>query len=297
MVRPVAAVLVVLCSCGPGVEPPHLLYSQDAQSLSNPFPDARAVARTGFWKPFIPAKVSHSLAALLDGYGPVLAQVEGTGNFAPTLLPATERLDRNSLQGAFVRLQQVGSDWQVLEADVPAESSRATLIAEGKTVPDDFPEFVLARPTRPLPEGMNGMLVVKKGLRTEAGVALGRGFDLGSEMTERCRTAAKVLGIAETDVLLALPVTAAPVSARFTGIVTALEALPAAQMSVAAHGMLHRDDGDYFDGKWAPTDADWSQLSKWTEKWSWEKPAQDIGSIFYGSFPSHDLRENGVWKD
>jgi hypothetical protein len=290
-------VLAVLAGCGPHVEPPHLLYSQDAQSLSNPFPDPRALARASFWKPFIPTKVWHSMASLLDGYAPVLAQVEGTGNFAPTLLPASERLDRTSLPGLFVRLQEGPGGWQVLEAQVPAESSRDSLIAEGKPVPDDFPEFVLARPTVALPEGAHGMLVVKKGLRTEAGVALGQGFDLGTEMTDRCKTAAAALGVADSEVLLALPVTGAPVSARFNTIVAALETLPAAQMAVAAHGMLHRDDGDYYDGKWTPADADWSQLAHWTEKWSWERPASDIGAIVYGSLPSYDLRQDGVWKE
>src|SRR6478752_4142812 len=92
-------VLLALSACGPGVEPPHLLYSSDAQSLSNPFPDSRAVARPQFWKPFIPAKAAtRPMRDMLDGYGTVLAQLEGIGNYGPTLLPASERLDRESMK-------------------------------------------------------------------------------------------------------------------------------------------------------------------------------------------------------
>ncbi len=291
--------ILAVAACGPGVEPPHLSYSADAQSLSNPFPDQRAVARPQFWKPFIPAKAAASKAMreLLDGYGPVLAQVEGVGNFGPTLLPVTERLDRATLGHVFARLIENDGAWEVLEADVPAESSRDGLIAEGKDVPDDFPEFVLARPTRALPEGKRGMLVVKRGLKTEGGVELGRGFELDAQMLERCAAAAKALGVAETEVLLALPVSGAPVSQRFEKIVQALDALPPAVISVAPHGMLQRDDGRYFDGRWAPADADWSMLLPWTEKWSWAKPADAIEAVIYGTYPSHDLRESGVWRE
>jgi len=290
--------LALVSACGPGVEPPHLLYSADAQSLQNPFPDQRAVARPQFWKPFIPAKAANRpMRDLLDGYGAVLANLEGIGNYGPTLLPTSERLDRASLSGAFARLIEMDGAWTVLEADVPAESSRDGLIAEGKAVPDDFPEFVLARPTRALPEGTNGMLVVKKGLKTEGGALLGRGFDLDRAMLERCALAAKALGVPDSDVLLALPVSGAPVSQRFKTIVQGLDALPPAPMTIAPHGMLQRDDGLYFDGKWTPADADWSMLLPWTEKWSWARPADAIDAIIYGTYPSHDLRENGVWKD
>lgn len=299
MNRLFATSLLVLAACGPGVEPPHLLYSADAQSLENPFPDTRAVARPSFWKPFIPARAAtRTMRELLDGYGPVLERVEGIGNFGPTLLPASERLDRASLQGRFARLVESASGaWAVLEADVPAESSRDGLIAEGKPVPDDFPEFVLARPTRALPEGANGMLVVKKGLKTEAGVELGRGFGVDAAMSERLGVAAKALGVSESELLLALPVTGAPVSKRFEKIVAGLDALPAPQLTVAAHGMLQRDDGLYFDGVWTPQDADWSELQQWTEKWRWARPADAIGQIIYGTFPARDLRADGVWKE
>src|SRR4051812_19491644 len=81
MKRPLFVLVVSLCGCGPKVEPPHLLYSQDAQSLSNPFPDARAVARPDFWKPFIPAKAANGpMRTLLGGYGAILAGTEGVGN-------------------------------------------------------------------------------------------------------------------------------------------------------------------------------------------------------------------------
>jgi hypothetical protein len=293
-VLPLLLLWLLVTACGPGVEPPHLLYSADAQSLSNPFPDLRAPARPGFWKPFIPSKaVNTDLRNLLDGYSVALSQAEGIGNFNATLLPVSERLDRASIAGHFVRL--MGSD--VLEADLPAESSRDALLSEGATVPDDFPEYVFVRPTRALPENQSGMLVVKKGLRTESGVELGRGFDFDSDMQARCKAAAQVLGIDESEVLLALPLKAAPVTARFNTIRAALDALPAPVMTIGAHGMLQRDDGQYFDGTWTAQDADWSQLSPWLEKMSWATPASHVGSVVYGTLPSYDLREDGVWKD
>jgi hypothetical protein len=290
----IAPVLLLLCVCGPSVEPPHLLYSADAQSLSNPFPDLRASSRPDFWKPFVPSKaVNKDLRDLLDGYATALLQTEGVGNFNATLLPVSERLDRASIAGHFVRLD--GSD--VLEADLPAESSRDALLNEGAAVPDDFPEYIFVRPTRALPENHTGMLVVTKGLRTEKGEELGRGFDFDSEMQARCQTAAKALGIEESEVLLALPLKAAPVTARFNTIRAALDTLPPAPMAVGTHGMLQRTDGQYFDGTWTAQDQDWSQLKPWLEKQSWARPAAHVGTVLYGTFPSHDLREDGVWKE
>jgi hypothetical protein len=290
----IAPVLLLLCACGPSVEPPHLLYSADAQSLSNPFPDLRVSSRPGFWKPFVPSKaVNKDLRDLLDGYATALSQTEGIGNFNATLLPVSERLDVTSIAGHFVRLNGTA----VLEADVPAESSRDALTREGAAVPDDFPEYIFVRPTRALPENQSGMLVVKKGLRTEKGEELGRGFDFDNDMQARCKTAALALGIDESEVLLALPLKAAPVTARFNTIRAALDTLPPATMTVGTHGMLQRDDGQYFDGTWTAQDPDWSQLSPWLEKMSWATPAAHVGSVVYGTFPSHDLRENGVWKE
>ena len=59
-------VLLLAAGCGSGgggqdagAEPPHLLWSADAQSLDNPFPDTRLITATGvalradFYKPFM----------------------------------------------------------------------------------------------------------------------------------------------------------------------------------------------------------------------------------------------------
>src|SRR5256885_2441828 len=55
-------------------------------------------------------------------------------------------------------------------------------------------------------------------------------------------------------------------------------------MQVAAHGMLARSDGTYFDGVWKATDSDFASLSKWLEKWSWARPAADVAEVVYYTF-------------
>jgi hypothetical protein len=304
-----AALLAVLAltACQPAVEPPHLQWDQDALSSSNPFPDLRLltpdgfVTRDGWYAPFLPPKAAtRKMKDLLAGYASALGTVEGVGNFGPTLLPVTERIDRATLQGTIARLVKTDTGWEVLEAEVHVESSRDLLIREGIEIPSDYPEFIVARPSVILPDGAEGLLVVKTGLKTEDGAPLGRGFsaDGDAQMQARFKAAASALGLAEKDLLLALPLKAAPVRARFERLAQWAEALPAPpKANIGAHGLIAGENSQLPDGVWNSTDADFPTLLTWLEKWKWARPADQVAKVIIGTLDAKDLRQDGVWNE
>lgn len=305
-----AALLFALAfaACQPAVEPPHLQWEKDALSTSNPFPDLRLlkpdgfVTRDGWYAPFLPPRAAtRKMKDLLAGYAAALATVEGVGNFGPTLLPVTGRIDRTTLQGTMARLIYTPAGWKVLEAEVHVESSRDLLIREGIEIPSDYPEFVVARPSVILPDGADGMLVVRTGMKTEDGVLLGRGFaadEPNGEMAVRCKVAADALGIAEKDVLLALPLKAASVKARFNILSQWAEGLAAPpKVTIGAHGLIAGENSQLPDGVWNSTDADFPTLLTWLEKWKWARPADKVEKVIIGTIDGKDLRQDGVWND
>lgn len=307
MRRALALVALAAAACQPAVEPPHLQYSKDVSSLENPFPDVRLLSsgtftvREGWYTPFLPPRAAtRQMRALLAGYASALTTVEGVGNFGPTLLPASERLDRQSLAGTMVRLVRTESGWEVFDADVTVESSRDLLFDEGFDIPADYPEFLVARPNAILPDGAEGMLVVKAGLRTEAGAPLGRGFgaEQDPEHAARVKAAAKALGLAERDILLALPLRAAPVKARFERLAAWAEALPAPpRVEIGPHGFLAAENSRLLDGVWRASEPDFLTANKWLEKWSWARPADRIEAVVFGTVDARDLRQDGVWSE
>jgi hypothetical protein len=307
MRRALAALVLVLAACQPAVEPPHLQYEKDALSIDNPFPDLRLMqsgaftVRDNWYVPFLPARATtRQMKQLLGGYARALVTVEGVGNFGPTLLPVSTRVDRTSLAGTMARLVKTPGGWEVLEAEVAVGSSRDILLEEGQEVPADYPEFVIARPSVILPDGAEGMLVVKVGLQTEGGERFGRGFGVEAdpEARARAKTAAAVLGLAEGEVLLALPLRAAPVKARFEKLAAWAEGLAAPpQVTIGAHGLEAVENSQRPDGVWAAGDPDFSTLNPWLEKRSWATPADAVGKVVLGSVLARDLREDGVWNE
>ena len=306
MRRALFLVAATLAACGPAVEPPHVLYTADALSADNPFPDLRLVRdgrlqlREGWYSKLLPQKaLTRAMRQLLDSYEGAVSETDGVGNFGPTLFPLSERVERASLQGVAVRLIKTADGWAVLEADVPVALSRDALIEEGIEAPADYPEFLVVRPAVVLPQGQEGMLVLKKGIRTEGGELLGRGFGAAqeAEMVARLKTAAGVLGLPESDLLLAMPLRASTVGRSFERVVAWAGNIAPPAIEVGAHALRSEGMLRYPDGVWTPADADWGTLMPWLERRDWSRPATAVGQVVYGTVQMRDLRVNGVWTE
>ena len=283
---------LVLCACPAPPEPPHLLWSADAQSLDNPFPDERLATggavtfRKGWYKPFFPAE---KVTPKVNGYFNLVArqaatEVTALGNFGSTLIPASEPLDPASLHGHVARLVKDGTTWRVLERDVTVEHPREILARYGQSFPDGWPEYLATRPSVPLPEGHDGLLVVLKGPKTAAGVELGVGDEFKKDNTID-DGALSVLGVKRDDVLYYLPLHAGDVSTPLRGLATWAAAHPAAVTIPTKSG------GTAPKGVWRKTDSDWSALSPWLEQSGFSRPATHVGTVVISSFAARDVRE------
>ncbi|MHB8873705.1 MAG: alpha/beta hydrolase family protein [Myxococcaceae bacterium] len=294
-----------LAGCPEPKEPPHLLYEQDAQSLDNPFPDLRLVSSRGFevrpdwYKPFLmPKAATAKMREFFAAYGASAVQVKGVGNFGSTLLRVSEAVDPSTIGGTVARLRKTADGYEVLEAEVKVSHSRQALAGTGKEASEGFPEFLVVEPSVILPEGDEGLLVVKRGLKTAAGVAFGRGvsFDREKGSAERVKAAARALGVKEDEVLLTLPLKAEWVSPVFKALAEWTVSGQVPSFTIPAKAIIPDDPGTRPVGVWSAGDTDWNKLSPWLEKNAWGAPADLVGKVVVGTFQSRDLRENGTWK-
>lgn len=295
-----AALLVVATACSPAVEPPHLLWSADAQHLDNPFPDERLVTdgrltlRPRWYQPFLPkAAVTAAATAYFKSVGAQAErEVSSVGAFGATLLLASEPLDATTVAGTAARLVR-GDDgaWQVLERGVSVEHARTFLERRGLELPADAPHFLFVRPAVPLPAGKEGLLVVLTGAKTQAGVALGRGFQWEAARGDLAAVA-KALGVAEGEVLLALPQRAPDVVAPLRTLAAWARANPPA-VTVPAKG-LAADSTRV--GHWASTDPDWNTLGPHLTTHAFSRPATHVGRVMLGQLAARDVRDRGVFK-
>lgn len=296
--------LLSLCllACGPAVEPPHFLWSTDAQSLDNPFPDERLLVdgaitlRPKWFQPFLPKK---AITAKSSGYfNAVGAQARGLSAqsaFGPTLLLPSEPLDPDSLRGSVARLVREGTGWRVLERTVAVQHPRDVLAAYGHAFTADTPEFLFARPGVPLPEGTDGLLVVLRGPRTRGGVSFGRGATFAATKPELVQVA-NALGVRPDDVLLTLPQHAGDVTASPRALARWAEAHPAT-ITIPAQGLVDdENNGSRPVGLWRSTDANFSRLSPWLEKHAFARPVTHVGVVVIGELGAKDLREHGVFR-
>lgn len=300
------AVLSLAVACGPApVEPPHLLYSTDVASLDNPFPDARLVgpgfgARPGWYLPWLhPKAQTTKVTKLLDGWAQrSAAEVTAVGAFSPTLLRASVPFEPASVRGSVARLVKVGDGYQVLERTVPVEHSRDSLADTGREPDASYPDFLLARPTTPLPDGAEGLLVVLDSLKGAGGVALGRGFDFEADAAAKARAAqaAQALGVDEARVLLVLPQSAPKARAPLEALAAFVDAQPPPVVTVPARGLSTEGGVTRPVGTFRPGDAEWALLTPWLEKPSYARPASHVGQVTIGTFPARDLRDGGLWK-
>ncbi|MBS1148417.1 MAG: Extracellular lipase, Pla/cef family [Myxococcaceae bacterium] len=306
------ALLFLAIGCGGGgVEPAHLSWSEDAQSLENPFPDTRLLTATGaalradFYRPFmLPRAITGKAKTFFNGYVTAAAtELGGFGNFAPVLLRTSAPVDPASLPGSVARLRKTASGYEVLEANVTVEhstdvlkgTSRTLVSADGGTL--DFPEFFLARFGVPLPEGEEGLLVVKKGLKTKSGELFGRGFEWDKAAARPdLQAVAAALSIAPSEVLLALPQKAAGVTAPIKSLAAWVDTAPGlAAVTIPPKGMEVAGNAMRPVGIWKSTEPDWTTIKYWLEKASFGRPATDVAQVVLGEIAARDLREAGVW--
>ncbi len=286
---------VVSWSCTEEEEPPHFLWSADAQSLANPFPDERLIVngtaqlRDGWYEPFFPAEKT---TPLMRAYMRRIAEqakthVTAFGNFGSTLLPASEPLDPASLRGHVRRLVKDTSGWRVLEADVTVEHPSDLVASAELSYPTGWPEFLATRPSVPMPEGREGLLVVLRGPKTAGGVLLGQGREF-TENNTIDQGALKALGVSEEEVIYFQPLRAANVTAPMKKLAAWAEANPGV-VTIPAKGA-----GPV--GRWARADSNFIQLNEWLERNEFSTPASHVGTVLIGSFAAKDLREEGHFK-
>lgn len=296
---------LLVIACGPpphGEEPPHLLYSTDEQSLDNPFPDARLITANGvtlrpnWYRPFLmKGAVTAKVNAFFAGYAEAAKELNGFGNFAPTLVRVSDPIDPSSLSGVAVRLRKVGEKYEVLEANVAVEHSRDSLAGTGVTATEDYPEFLVVRPALPIWSGGDGLLVLKKGINTVDGRELGRGFEVEDDEGSMARisAAADALGIPEDDVLLALPIRTLAFNPNPVAHWTTLA--PPPTVTIPAKGTLTPEFGGAIRvGAWTSTDPDWSTVAGPLARRV--NPPKDVGQVILGTFTERDLREDGRWR-
>ncbi|MFO0594948.1 MAG: hypothetical protein U0228_06580 [Myxococcaceae bacterium] len=294
--------LAALGGCGPVTpppEPPHFLWSADPTSVDNPFPDQRIVADTSqrprWYQTFLPSKaVTARSAAYFNKVGAQFSrEVEGTGAFGGTLLPASEALDPDTVQGSIARLKKNASGgWDVLERAVPVDHLRDVFARRGMPLPEGSPEFLSTRPTVPLPEDTDGLLVVLAGPKTKSGVAFGRA-QAWTDTKPDVSAVAQALGVTPESVLFTLPQHAPKVTAVPRALAAWANAHPPAA-TIPPHAVLADGNATRPVGKWTPADADWSELLRWLERHPFSQPAAHVGQVFIGELAARDLRDGST---
>jgi hypothetical protein len=294
--------VAVFLNCAPPQTPPHFLWSVDAESLENPFPDERLMVdgqlalRPKWYQPFLVEKAS---TPRVNGYlrklGLQAAQdVSAFGAFGPTLVPVSESIDSQSAQGAVVRLtRNQDGRLEVLERKVHVETLRDVLAARSLEVPSGAPEFLFVRPAVPLPEGREGVLAFLRGPKTRQGVMFGADSAWAENQRDRLEVAS-ALGVSVEEVLLTLPQRAGVYS-------TSLRALSnwasthAPVVTIPPHGLVSDGNGARPVGIWNSTDPDWNVVSGYLTSRRFGVSGH-VGQIIIGELATRDVRENGVLK-
>lgn len=289
---------VLVVSCAPGVEGPHLLFNTDPVSLDNPFPDARLVRdghltlRPNWYAPFLAPRARSAKARVLYDAATTAMErdVTGFGNFSGVLLRGSAPLDPASLPGHVARVQRTEVGYAVLERTVTVEHSSASLVEAGLTSQPDLPEFFLARPAVPLLENTQGALVVLAGITTADGQLLERGRDFAAGAnTADLAAVAKALGVAAKDVLLVLPQQGLVVNEPMASLAAWADAHPGV-VTIPARGFV-TTGGRRPVGAWTSSGPDWSVFDPWLAHQPFDVPAVHPGRIILGSFTAFDLRD------
>ncbi len=281
--------------------PPHLLWSADAQSLQNPFPDERLIVdgvanfRVRWYQPFLPRSAITTQSGTYFNAMAMQAreQIHAFGHFGSTLMLASEPLDATTIHGKVARLVKEPGGWRVLERDVLVEHPRETLFKRGiTTYPDGWPEFIATRPSVPMPERSDGLLVVLKGIKTLSGVELGQSneFRAANSIDEGALAA---LDVSAADVIYFLPTKTRDVTSTPRALAAWADANPAA-VTIPPQGIVPDGSSSRPVGLWRSTDPDWNRLVPWLNT-GWRFPNQ-VGTVVIGEFAARDLRENLHFK-
>ncbi len=301
-------VLLVVASCAPPAPPPppvvtegpHLLWSADAQSLENPFPDQRLITdgalklRPKWYQPFLAkSALTAKSAAFFNATGVAMEhEVTTFGNFGGTVLRPSAPLEPTSLAGHVVRVQNTATGWIVIESNVAVQHVSDVLAEKGQggPLPEGMPEFFFVRPAVPLPEGAEGALVFLTGIKTVDGRLL-EPTKAWVDTSPDVSWLAATLGVAEPDILLVLPQQSAAMSSTMTSLAAWAELHPGT-VSIPNKGVVADvNDGQRPVGVWHSTDADWSTLTPWIERRAFGKNATHPGTVVIGEFSAKDLRD------
>jgi hypothetical protein len=303
-------VLVLITAC-PGPKPtpqvtpeaPHLLWSADAQSLDNPFPDQRLITngaltlRKNWYQPFLANKaLTAKSKKFFEATGAALeADVHAFGTFGGTLVLPSAPLDPASLTGHVARLQMTASGWIVLERSVTVQHVSQVLAEAGTPVgdaglPAGIPEFVFVRPSVPLPENAEGAVVFLKGITTADGKPL-EPTKAWVDSNPDISWLATTLGVPESDLLLVVPQASGTLTEPMVKAAAWADAHPGVA-TIPAHGIVPDDNnGTRPVGVWQSTDADWPTISWFMEYHGFGQPSPHPGTVVVGEFTAKDLRD------
>jgi hypothetical protein len=190
---------------GRGVEHGVLvLWSEDARSEDNPFPDERLVDDAGLFAPpegfafrFLPdAAITSSADETFARWNGYLREVGGWGVAAPIALRFSAPLPVDALRADAVRFVVPGA------SDASEHTQPTSIAATVRWVAD--PGYLLVTPTEPLPAGSRVLVAVRRDLVATAPLARSAGFVARARGAGRADIdlASRALGVAVSEIAL-----------------------------------------------------------------------------------------------
>ncbi len=279
----------------PAESGPHVLWSRDAASLDNPFPDGRPLAREP-WPPFVPEEVLGPGTVELFRAQRAQLDTDGVAPMTPILVRFSEAVDPATVTPDAVFFADAAG------ARLPAPEVVVVERDEG----DPSTAFAFVRPTAPHPSGGTALLVVTDAVRTATGAPLVRGAEAVADPAcypMEWAKAAAAAGLAEERIVLALPL---PVQDPTVELASLPDRLPVPDAPFAfgpkdlsdparPRGLFLADDPDFeavlgrrLDRMHAAAEAGGAPL---------EPDHSHVGAVALGTFRSRDLRGAPEWID
>ena len=277
---------------------PHALWSEDPESLDNPFPDGRLASPDGgngvrprFWTPFLPASDETEGDPLLDGYfgrlGQTFATVSGFGNYGGQLVRFSGPVDAASLSAAFVFVRL-------------APLAAAEKAAPGVTY-DAGLDYALVRPGAPLSPATPYALVLTSAALA-AGAPLVRAPDFDAWAQGGGASAVKEVAAALStdpdtivfasfftteDVRHDLAALASWVAKPLPGALPVTVAATPVTAGCAGASLSQQCPRGVFDADGGVANV----LAGWFYSEGWEDPPADVGTVVIGDVTLADARD------